>query len=81
MKLKIITNPITHEKIEKKAHPKVREKFFLQLYEKFPSKSMEELEFLAEIEAQKTGKLNPLIERGLKLEELRRKFSEDENGK
>ncbi|MHA1318440.1 MAG: hypothetical protein ACTSQ1_01365 [Promethearchaeota archaeon] len=71
-----ITHPKTQERIELIAHPKVRQKFILELWKQYPEKNKDELIYMAEIKARKTGKLNPFIVRSKKMEEFNKIFGD-----
>jgi len=67
------------EIIELISHPKTRQKYLILLFEKYPEENYQQLLYLAEIEARKTGHLNPFIVRARKIKEIKEKFG-DKNG-
>lgn len=77
MNVKTITNPKTGKKVQLLANPMVREKYLLKLWDEFPEKSKDELLYLAEIEAQKTGKMNYFVVKAKKMAEFKKKFQVD----
>jgi len=77
MAVKKIKNPITQDEIELISHPSTRNKYMLEISKEFPEKSYDEIVYMAELKARKTGYVNPFIIRAKQMEEFRKKYSAD----